>query len=119
MCFVGSNREDFKKKKLLEEARKTGRAPAEVDEEGRAINPHIPEYISKAPWYLNTEHPTLKHQRAEGKEERAPSDLHQIKGFISVTNRRFLNLLLKYIFCAYRVKGLQSIERGPVRTAGL
>ncbi|WOG89002.1 hypothetical protein DCAR_0208238 [Daucus carota subsp. sativus] len=36
----------------LEEARKAGLAPAEVDEDGKEINPHIPQYI-----------PSLKHQR--------------------------------------------------------
>ncbi|KAJ1921830.1 mRNA splicing protein, partial [Coemansia sp. S17] len=43
------SREDYKKQKDLEAARKAGTAPAEVDEEGNAINPHIPEFMSKAP----------------------------------------------------------------------
>ncbi|XP_073134100.1 pre-mRNA-splicing factor SLU7-like [Henckelia pumila] len=57
------SREDHRKKFELEEARKAGLAPAEVDEDGKEINPHIPQYMSSAPWYLNAERPSLKHQR--------------------------------------------------------
>ncbi|RLN04488.1 hypothetical protein C2845_PM13G01910 [Panicum miliaceum] len=57
------SREDHRKQLELEEARKAGLAPAEVDEDGNEINPHIPQYMSSAPWYLNAEKPSLKHQR--------------------------------------------------------
>ncbi|KAH9764399.1 pre-mRNA-splicing factor SLU7 [Citrus sinensis] len=57
------SREDHRKQLELEEARKAGLAPAEVDEDGKEINPHIPQYMSSAPWYLNAERPSLKHQR--------------------------------------------------------
>ncbi|KAG9128055.1 mRNA splicing protein [Ceratobasidium sp. 392] len=65
------SREEFRRQKDLDAARKAGTAPAELDADGRAINPHIPhstahhlaEYISKAPWYLDTGAPSLAHQR--------------------------------------------------------
>ncbi|XP_071711796.1 pre-mRNA-splicing factor SLU7-like [Rutidosis leptorrhynchoides] len=57
------SRKDHKKQMELEEARKAGLEPAEVDEDGKEINPHIPQYISSAPWYLNAQSPSLNHQR--------------------------------------------------------
>ena len=60
-------REDFRKAKELEELRKTGAAPPELDEEGRMINPHVPQYISRRPWYVEDSKsmPGLKHQRPD------------------------------------------------------
>jgi Pre-mRNA splicing Prp18-interacting factor len=57
------SREEFRRQKDLDAARKAGTAPAALDEEGKAINPHIPQYISQAPWYLDTGLPSLAHQR--------------------------------------------------------
>ncbi|KAH8107899.1 pre-mRNA-splicing factor SLU7 [Cristinia sonorae] len=57
------SREEFRRQKDLDAARKAGTAPAAVDEEGKAINPHIPQYIAQAPWYLDTGAPSLSHQR--------------------------------------------------------
>ncbi|KAJ2160470.1 mRNA splicing protein [Coemansia sp. RSA 552] len=57
------SRDEYKKQKELEEARKAGTAPLEVDEEGNEINPHIPQFMSKAPWYMDTGKAGLQHQR--------------------------------------------------------
>jgi hypothetical protein len=57
------SKEDWKKKNELDELRKSGAIEPEKDEEGNEINPHIPQYMSQAPWYLNAKGPGLKHQR--------------------------------------------------------
>lgn len=42
-------RDERRRKKELDEARKAGTVAPETDEDGNAINPHIPSYIKEAP----------------------------------------------------------------------
>ncbi|KAG6831695.1 hypothetical protein H0H92_008338 [Tricholoma furcatifolium] len=69
------SREEFRRQKDLDAARKAGTAPAALDEEGKPINPHIPQYISQAPWYLDTGAPSLSHQRLP---ESGPGDSNKV-----------------------------------------
>jgi len=74
------SREEFRRQKDLDAARKAGTAPAAIDEEGKAINPHIPQYISQAPWYLDTGKPSLSHQRRPQEEEAPKLDNWYVRG---------------------------------------
>ncbi|SOV21612.1 pre-mRNA-splicing factor SLU7, putative [Plasmodium sp. DRC-Itaito] len=69
MNSKNATREEKKKELELNEARKAGKVEALKDEEGNDINPHMPQYIIKAPWYLNQTKPGLKHQRYKGSDK--------------------------------------------------
>lgn len=71
----GRSRGDYKKARELEEARKSGSEPAAVDEFGKDINPHIPQYISESPWYLDPKGPTLTHQRPQEEHQKKYSTI--------------------------------------------
>ncbi|GAA5966918.1 hypothetical protein JCM21900_004318 [Sporobolomyces salmonicolor] len=72
------SREEYRRQKDLEAARKAGTAAPALDEEGKAINPHIPEFMSNAPWYLKTgEGPSLSHHKATAKYNADPSKLKE------------------------------------------
>ncbi|KAI8073282.1 Pre-mRNA splicing Prp18-interacting factor-domain-containing protein [Gongronella butleri] len=62
-------KEDYRKQKDLEAARKAGTAPAAIDDEGNEINPHTPQFMLNAPWYVDTGKVSLKHQRAPLKRQ--------------------------------------------------
>lgn len=76
--------DQYKAKKELEEARKAGTLPPEQDAAGNFINPHIPEFMAKAPWYLNQEGPGLQHQRKAGSQSQGQAlSVYQRRGEIA------------------------------------
>eukprot|EP00045_Choanoeca_perplexa_P017789 m.266908 g.266908 ORF g.266908 m.266908 type:complete len:562 (+) comp17631_c0_seq2:62-1747(+) len=65
-----ARREAHKREKELEEARKLGTVPALQDEDGKDINPHIPQYITNVPFFYGDLGPTLSHQRVQPDQEK-------------------------------------------------
>lgn len=66
----------MRRHKEIEAARLAGKTPATVDADGNVINPHIPEYIAKAPWWARDESgKAMAHHRLAKEEERGHEKL--------------------------------------------
>jgi pre-mRNA-processing factor SLU7 len=48
---------------------------------GNEINPHMPQFIIKPPWYLEQTENSLKHQKAQVEVTKAPISNYTLKGF--------------------------------------
>jgi pre-mRNA-processing factor SLU7 len=71
---VKQNHQDRRSAKELEEMRQAGTAPPAIDSEGKTINPHIPQYVSDAPWYVDSGKVGLQHQYRKNTEEPAQKE---------------------------------------------
>ena len=59
-------REERIKAKEREQAQKEGKVAPDLDAEGKEINPHVPQFIADAPWYMSGDtggKSSLSHQK--------------------------------------------------------
>jgi pre-mRNA-processing factor SLU7 len=52
---------EAKKRKETAIKKQNGQIAPDLDQDGKMINPHNPDFITKVPWYLGSSGPTLKH----------------------------------------------------------
>lgn len=117
-------KEEYRKQKDLDAARKAGTAPAEVDEEGNEINPHTPQFMLKAPWYVDTGKVSLKHQKApekrKGTKFGAEDNFWYARGQRAVSGLDLcLFSLLQWLILCRRVQQQPNTEKVHARTAAL
>ena len=71
----------FKKKTNDAQKKQNGEMAPDVDQDGKMINPHNPDFITKVPWYLGNSGPTLKHhniQKSDHFLSLSEADFHAI-----------------------------------------
>ena len=59
------------------------------DQNDSEINPHMPQYIIKPPWYLNQTENSLKHQKAQVEVTKAPITNYTMKGIANSSVYKF------------------------------
>lgn len=60
-----AEKDNFKKRQEEAKKKQTGELPPDLDQDGKMINPHNPDFITKVPWYLGDSGPTLKHHNVQ------------------------------------------------------
>jgi pre-mRNA-processing factor SLU7 len=62
---ISSQKDSFQKRKDEAKKKQSGELPPDLDQDGKMINPHNPDFITKVPWYLGSSGPTLKHHTVQ------------------------------------------------------
>lgn len=62
---ASGQKDSFKKRQEDAKKKQSGELPPDVDQDGKMINPHNPDFITKVPWYLGDSGPTLKHHNVQ------------------------------------------------------
>jgi pre-mRNA-processing factor SLU7 len=62
---VASSATTFKKRQDDAKKKQSGEMAPDLDQDGKMINPHNPDFITKVPWYLGSSGPTLKHHNIQ------------------------------------------------------
>lgn len=68
---------------------KTKNIKSQYDSLSNEINPHMPQYIVKAPWYLNQTENSLNHQKADNILSKIPITQYTQRGFLKNKIYRF------------------------------
>ena len=55
----------FKQRQEDAKKKQSGEMAPDVDQDGKIINPHNPDFITRVPWYLGDSGPTLKHHNIQ------------------------------------------------------
>lgn len=61
----GGKADSFRARQETAKKKQTGELPPDVDQDGKMINPHNPDFITKVPWYLGDSGPTLRHHSVQ------------------------------------------------------
>ena len=64
--WTAEGQKSFRERQEGAQKKQNGTLPPDVDEaNGKMINPHNPEFITKVPWYLGDSGPTLQHHSTQ------------------------------------------------------
>lgn len=82
---MGSGEKEYPVGEDVDDDNKTSKATASDD----ALNPHIPQFIAKAPWYVTQKESSLEHQRLKVNEARSDLDAGTKKGVFKETHFKY------------------------------